>query len=715
MMKKLARTLIGIVLAFMAFALTAITASAGYQYVDTSDRYANYYRDYYDYDDDYDDYYDYYDDCCECRVYYQADFESMTATITDYYPDLYGKVVIPETIKSWDDDGNQVTLTVTAISGDINCGGDENDDPVKNIEIPSTVTSIGEHSVGYKVTYGVDEDGWINYDYVNYEKINDFIIMCYDGSYAQSFAVENGFTATVIKFISSLKATLGAASYTYTGSRIEPSINITDGTKKLVKGTDFAIKCINNINAGTATATIYGIGNYRGSSSIKFKINPAPATSVKVSDIDTVRYYDGDPQYQWPYVGFKNQELWQDDDYTITYRNNVNPGTAYMDIVFKGNFTGKLTISFKITIAAVSDLKASNDSASIVYLDWYSSYGADRYFVYRYDNSQKKYVYIGKTTSSYYYDENVKQLSTYKYKVVPIKTVSGKKVYGVASYCTAKTVLKSPGVTITTLKDSIKIKWKANKKADGYVIYRYRVDTGGKTKKVKTLNTNEGGSYKDKNIKKKGIYVYYIRSYRLVNGKKKYGEYGTSGSSADYEAILRGADLKKSRTSFKVYNKQGKKTTSYTYKLSENDIKILKNFAKKHFSKDMSRTDKLMYTLSWINRNVTYARGKNWNKISGKSWVEAVFKKKLGQCAQYNGAMASMMAYLGYDAYVIQGYRGYWPDNYWQHFWCEVKIQGRVYLMETGNAGSSGGWSYFLTPYAYTTKYIINRKPAETL
>lgn len=74
-----------------------------------------------------------------------------------------------------------------------------------------------------------------------------------------------------------------------------------------------------------------------------------------------------------------------------------------------------------------------------------------------------------------------------------------------------------------------------------------------------------------------------------------------------------------------------------------------------------------------------------------------------------------MMVYLGYDACLIQGYRGYYPDSYSQHFWCEVTICGRKYVMETGNYSNNGYWSYYLCPYVFTSRYIINQKAAEDL
>ena len=53
---------------------------------------------------------------------------------------------------------------------------------------------------------------------------------------------------------------------TYTGSVIEPEILIRDGSSPLVMGTDYTISYSDNVNAGIATITATGMGNYSGSS-----------------------------------------------------------------------------------------------------------------------------------------------------------------------------------------------------------------------------------------------------------------------------------------------------------------------------------------------------------------------------------------------------------------------------------------------------------------
>ena len=108
---------------------------------------------------------------------------------------------------------------------------------------------------------------------------------------------------------------------------------------------------------------------------------------------------------------------------------------------------------------------------------------------------------------------------------------------------------------------------------------------------------------------------------------------------------------------------------------------------------------------------MTYATGNLWNDIQGMSYVEAIFSAKKGQCVQYNGAMAAMMTYLGYDVQLVQGYRySSYSGSTWQHFWVEAKIAGNTYVFETGNYGRDGTWSYFCKKYSETMGYMRNGK-----
>ena len=71
------------------------------------------------------------------------------------------------------------------------------------------------------------------------------------------------------------------STVTYTGIAHTPVVTVKDAALLLTLGTDYTVGYTNNINAGTATVTITGVGNYEGSSgSITFIINKASGAIV---------------------------------------------------------------------------------------------------------------------------------------------------------------------------------------------------------------------------------------------------------------------------------------------------------------------------------------------------------------------------------------------------------------------------------------------------
>ncbi|MBO7596628.1 MAG: leucine-rich repeat domain-containing protein [Bacteroidales bacterium] len=88
--------------------------------------------------------------------------------------------------------------------------------------------------------------------------------------------VEKTFTINAKTLVASNVSNI--AAQTYTGSAIEPDIDVTDGKTTLVKGVDFTVTCSENINVGTATAIITGKGNYAGTIEKTFTITQATPT-----------------------------------------------------------------------------------------------------------------------------------------------------------------------------------------------------------------------------------------------------------------------------------------------------------------------------------------------------------------------------------------------------------------------------------------------------
>lgn len=157
------------------------------------------------------------------------------------------------------------------------------------------------------------------------------------------------------------------------------------------------------------------------------------------------------------------------------------------------------------------------------------------------------------------------------------------------------------------------------------------------------------------------------------------------------------------------FNVQSATTTSERMTISDREIAVIERFAATHFQPSWSAGQKAAYTLWWIHMNVRYANSSAaWSAMAGCGYAEAVFERRVGQCAQYNGALIEMMCWLGFDANMILGSRGYSGGLGAQHFWGEVTVNGEVYVMEAGNYGDYPYWLYFCAAYNETRKYIKN-------
>ncbi len=152
--------------------------------------------------------------------------------------------------------------------------------------------------------------------------------------------------------ISSCSVTMDT-TFSYTGSAITPAVTVSYNGKQLTKGTDYTVTYSNNIQPGTATATITGIGNYTDSRKINFTIKEAEQKKVSISDCSitldkSVFTYDGTAKKPVVTVKHGNTTLSQGTDYTVSYSNNTNIGNATVTITGKGNYSGSVSKGFSI-------------------------------------------------------------------------------------------------------------------------------------------------------------------------------------------------------------------------------------------------------------------------------------------------------------------------------------------------------------------------------
>ena len=186
-----------------------------------------------------------------------------------------------------------------------------------------------------------------------------------------------------------------------------------DGGRTLKSGTDYKVAYKNNTKVGTATVTITGLGNYRGTKSVTFKIVAASVAKATVSKVANQRY-DGTAKRPTPTVKLGGKTLKKGTDYTLTYKNNVKPGTATVTIKGKGNYAGSKSVTFKVV--------AQKGTWTKVGSKW------------RYVWADKKYpksLFLDISGKTYYFDAN-------GYMATGWKTINKKSYYFDSSGVMAK-------------------------------------------------------------------------------------------------------------------------------------------------------------------------------------------------------------------------------------------------------------------------------------
>ena len=141
------------------------------------------------------------------------------------------------------------------------------------------------------------------------------------------------------------------------------------GSKTLRANKDYSIEYTDEAAdaykvPGVYTITLTGKDCYSGTRTVTLTIASDKTVQIgkcSVSSIAAQPYREGNAIEPVPVVKYKGQVLTKDVDYTVTYKNNTEVGTAQVVITGMNNYVGSRTITFKITGTAISKAKITYD------------------------------------------------------------------------------------------------------------------------------------------------------------------------------------------------------------------------------------------------------------------------------------------------------------------------------------------------------------------
>ena len=142
----------------------------------------------------------------------------------------------------------------------------------------------------------------------------------------------------------------GITAKTYTGTAQTQNPTVKLGNKILANGTDYTLSYVNNTNAGTATVTITGKGNYTGTVSRSFTINKAAPKLTFASTVISKTTQD---------AAFTNA-LTKTTDGTVTFKSSNTSVAAVNSTSGKVTIKGAGTTTITATAAAGTNYKSGS-------------------------------------------------------------------------------------------------------------------------------------------------------------------------------------------------------------------------------------------------------------------------------------------------------------------------------------------------------------------
>ena len=308
---------------------------------------------------------------------------------------------------------------------------------------------------------------------------------------------------------------LSETSFKYNGKEIRPDVTVTYGDHELVEGTDYELVYRDNVAPGTGSVDINGIGDYSGTATQTFTIAPGSVSELTISGI-VDKTYNRKAQTQAVVIKDGDVTLVNGTDYSVSYKNNTNAGTASVIITGIGNYTGSVTKTFKIK-KAVNQITAKHITRN------YSTKSQAFAIEVKISNGTPKYAsstksvtvskngtvtvkagFIGKATITVTAPEYVNFSKTTKKILIvvnPPKT-------GIAS-------LSSPAAGKMT------VKWKKNAIGTGYQI-QYSTSNKFTNAKSFTVTKNTIVSKTFTGLAKGKKYYVRMRTYKTIGGVKFY-------------------------------------------------------------------------------------------------------------------------------------------------------------------------------------------------
>jgi len=385
-------------------------------------------------------------------------------------------------------------------------------------------------------------------------------------------------------------------SQQYTGSSIIPKITVKDEDLFLEERRNYLVSYENNINAGIATATITGIGNYTGSKIINFTIIKATYDMSNVQFNNVTTTYDRNV-HSIEATGLPN-------GVTVSYENNEKTNVGKYEVIakFTGDTNNYETIENKTATLTINAKDLSKTKISI-------------------DSLEKKYTgneikpKVAVKDGNIILKNGTDYIASYKNNINTGKatiTITGKGNY-VGTKVITFNIIPSQVMNLklkSQKKNEITLQWSKNDgNVSGYKVYKYNSKTKKWNYAGKTSNTN----YTIKKLAAGTTYKYRVSAYKTIDGTQYFGSYSST---------LTASTLPSTTKITKLVTKNKKVTIKWNKVSNATGYEIYMSTRKnKGYSKIKNITKKatVSYTKGNLKKNKTYYfKIRTYRTVNGK-------------------------------------------------------------------------------------------------
>ena len=332
--------------------------------------------------------------------------------------------------------------------------------------------------------------------------------------------------------IQSANVSVSTNSYVFDNTAKKPSVTVKIGGKALKNGSDYTVSYLNNTKVGTATVRITGKGDYTGTITRNFTINPAKQQIQKLETrykgffVDWAQKgsatgYDVEYSVNANMNGAASRHLTANKPDTLTVSGLTGDKTYYVRVRSYTNRNGKVYYG---AWSDVKSIKTANNDITKATVSGISTKAFTGKAI-----TQNVTVKVGNTVLKNGTDYTVSYSNNKKVGKATVK-ITGKGKYGGVITKTFKiNPAKQEIQKLTAKSKAFFIDWAQKGSATGYEI-QYATNSKFTSAKKVTITNNKTDKTTVSRLSANKKYYVRVRSYTTVKGTKYYGAWSASKS-----------------------------------------------------------------------------------------------------------------------------------------------------------------------------------------